>query len=114
MIDRLLILLPTPMMLPPITGLSAFPIPEGVALAASSADTALLAGVPGAVCPAFVPAGVAPCIALAWPCADWPNPEVPTPVLGCAVIPSGAHSGPGIWKDCCGFKLPMSWPEGPI
>src|SRR5713226_45977 len=100
MMDRLLILLPTPMILPPITGLSAFTIPEGAALAASSADTAPLPGDPGAVCPALVPVGVAPCCALAWPGAGCPNPEAPKPVVCCGLAPAGAPSGPGIWKDC--------------
>src|SRR5712664_816199 len=92
MIERLLILLPTPMMLPPITGASETN-PEGVALAASSADTALLPCAPDPGCPAFVVPGVALCWAFDWPCAGCPNPEAPKPVC-CALAPA---SPPG-WQ----------------
>src|ERR1700687_2000875 len=69
-------------------------------------------GVPGVVpgpmgckpvvdCPGWP--GLAPC------CGCWPNPPKPAPAAGVACGPPAPEN----CSVCGGFRLPISWPDGP-
>src|ERR1700726_759047 len=108
MTERLLILLPTPIILPPINGLSLFTRPLGVAFAASSAGTVGLWPPGGEFVGPFVP----PWAGSVFGVFDWPKPDKPKLFGCCALVPAGTPGCvpaiPGIWKVCGGFRLPVS------
>src|ERR1700732_485921 len=77
MTERLLILLPTPIMLPPINGLSPLTRPLGVAFAASSVGAAALWPPGGEFvvgCPLLL---VPPGAVFVFGVFDWPKPDKP-------------------------------------
>src|ERR1700730_16198193 len=116
MTERLLILLPTPIILPPINGLSLFTRPLGVAFVALSVGAGALGPPVGEFgCPPLL---VAPCGVVVFGGFDWPNPDKPKLFPCCGLFPAGTPgcvpAMPGICKFCGGFRLPMSWPAGPI
>src|SRR6267143_4824610 len=114
MIERLLTLLPTPMILPPIM-VEGLEIEPARGFAGASPWSALT-GVP-VVPGGFVPVAVSPDCAPPGCIPLWLGAPLDASG-GAPILPVGLAGAPGAvgcgnFKFCGGFKLPMSCPAGP-
>src|ERR1700730_19253895 len=117
MTERLLILLPTPIMLPPINGLSLFTRPLGVAFAASSVGAAALWPPGGEFVVGcsllFVPPGAV----FVFGVFDWPKPDKPKLFPCCALFPAGTpgcgSASSGDFEGLVGLLLPIKLASAP-